>query len=282
MTAKEPTLQDEKQYVNILYYGEPGVGKTTALAYMAQLGKVIFVDAESGLKAGPLKRLGIPVENIIPRRVVSYPEMEALHHELKDRLTAEPGSIVGVVLDSLSEIQRAILEQDAKNPLELTQRDYGTNTQEMRLLIRHFRDLPCHVGFTTHVRRDQDEDDGTVRYGPSLTPAVGGDLLGYVDLVCYLRMLPRAGGGEEPDVVGMFRPWGKYKAKDRFGSLPPMLYDPNFSRVAAYVDGEYRREAQLEADNGEEIPAGLDGEQYSYRQRVAAAKAATLAAKETS
>lgn len=282
MKAKEPTLQDEKQFVNILYYGEPGVGKTTALAHMASMGKVIFVDAESGLKSGPLKRLGIPTENIIPRRVISYPEMEKLHHELKERLTDEPGSIAGVVLDSLSEIQRAILEQDAKNPLELSQRDYGTNTQELRLLIRHFRDLPCHVGFTTHVRRDQDEDDGTVRYGPSLTPAVGGDLLGYVDLVCYMRALPRAGGGDEPDVVGAFRPVGKYKAKDRFGALPPVLYDPSFPRVAAYVDGTYLREAQLEADQSDDVPAGLDPEQYDYRQRVAAAKAATLASKETS
>lgn len=281
MKAKEPTLSEEKQYVNILYYGEPGVGKTTALAAMATMGKTIFVDAESGLKAGPLKRLGIPVENIVPRRVVSYAALDALYHEMNDRLTDDPGSIAGVVLDSLSEIQRTILEQDAKNPLELSQRDYGVNTQELRLLIRHFRDLPCHVGFTTHVRRDQDEDDGTVRYGPSLTPAVGGDLLGYVDLVCYLRMLPRAGGGEEPDVVGMFRPWGKYKAKDRFGALPPMLYDPSFDRVAAYVDGTYRREAQLEADESEEIPSGLDGVQFEYRQRVAAAKAATMAKEET-
>lgn len=280
--ATEPTLSEEREYVNILYYGEPGVGKTTALAFMAQMGQVIFVDSESGLKAGPLKRLGVPTENIIPRRTVSYSDMDALHHELKDRLTADPDSIVGVVLDSLSEIQRKILEQDAKNPLELSQRDYGTNTQELRLLIRHFRDLPCHVGFTAHVRRDQDEDDGTVKYGPSLTPAVGGDLLGYVDLVCYLRALPSASGGEEPDVVGAFRPVGKYRAKDRFGALPPLLFNPTFPRVAAYIDGTYRREAQLEADQGEDIPAGLDPEQYDYRQRVAAAKAATLAKEEES
>jgi len=272
MSAKaRATLSDEREFVNILYYGEPGVGKTTALAHMAKLGRVVYIDAEAGLKPGPLKRLGVPIENIEPHREVSYKALDALYHELVGELAADPDAIAGVVLDSISEIQRKILEQDAKNPIELSQRDYGVNTQELRLLIRHFRDLPCHVGFTSHVRRDQD-DDGEVRYGPSLTPAVQGDLLGYVDLVCYLRTA-RRDDGDEPDYVGVFRPIGKHKAKDRFGILPPKLIDPSFDRVAAYVEGTYRREAQREADAGDEVPEGLDPAQFEYRQRMKAAAA---------
>lgn len=274
--AKVPkTLADEREFINILYYGEAGTGKTTALAHMATLGKVVYVDSEAGLKVGPLKRLGIPLENIQPVRTVTYADLDGLYHQLQAALATDPDAFAGIVLDSISEVQRKILELEAANPLEVTQRDYGKNTQQLRSLIRKFRDLPCHTGFTSHVRRDQDEDDGTVRYGPSLTPAVQGDILGYVDLVAYNRAVPSTKpDDDEPEYLAHFRPVGKYKAKDRFGCLPPILYNPTFDRVNAYVEGVLRREAQAEADTSTDVPDGLDIQQYEYRQRVKAAKEA--------
>jgi len=275
--ARRPTLDTQTTYVNALYYGEPGSGKTTSAAGLARVGKVVFVDAESGLKKQPLDALGVPIENIQLHTQVTFAALEELCRQLRRELAQDPDAYAGVVLDSLSEIQRALIEQDAPGRFRLTQGDYGENTQKLRLLCRHYRDLPCHVAFTTHVRRDED-DDGEVHFGPALTPAVAGDLLGFVDIVCYARAVARP-GADEPDYLGSFRPGRKFIAKDRFGALPPRLLSPTFDRLIAYTAGTYTREAlRLAAERGE-LRADLDSLQDDYRKRITSK--ATTTSKET-
>jgi len=263
--TRRATLSTQTTTVNALYYGEPGSGKTTSAAGLARLGKVIFVDAESGLKRQPLEALCVPIENIELHTNVTFAALEELCRQLRAELARDPDAYAGVVLDSLSEIQRAVIEQDAPGRFRLTQGDYGENTQKMRLLCRHYRDLPCHVAFTTHVRRDED-DDGEVHFGPALTPAVAGDLLGFVDMVCYARAIPRL-DSDEPDYVGSFRPGRKFIAKDRFGALPPRLLSPTFDRILEYTSGRYTREALRVAEGGE-LRDDLDPVQHAYRKRI--------------
>jgi hypothetical protein len=267
--ARRPTLDTQTTHVNALYYGEPGSGKTTAAAGLASVGKVIFVDAESGLKRQPLEALGVPIENIELHSRVTFAALDELCQQLGSELARDPDAYAGVVLDSLSEIQRALIEQDAPGRFRLTQGDYGENTQKLRLLCRHYRDLPCNVAFTTHVRRDED-DDGEVHFGPALTPAVAGDLLGFVDMVCYARAAPRP-DSDEPDYLGSFRPGRKFIAKDRFGALPPRLLSPTFDRILAYTSGRYTREA-LRVAAGGELRDDLDPVQHAYRQRMASSR----------
>jgi adenylate kinase family enzyme len=275
--VRRATLEDERDYLKMLYQGEPGSGKTTAAAHMAKLGRVVWVSAEPGIKAGPLRKLGVPLENIELHREITYDALNTLCAELRETLDADPDAYVGVVFDTFSELQGKLLEAKAKGLL-ISQQEYGVNTQEMTLLLRHFTDLPCHVVYTAHTKRDEDDDKAVV-YRPSVTPKVSGTLMGYVDVACYTLEVAQA-GGEDSDYLGLFRSAGKYRAKDRFGVLPPRLINPTFDRIAAYVDGGFRREAQKEADTGDAVPDGLDMEQYAYRQRVAAARKQQTAQKE--
>ena len=140
-------------------------------------------------------------------------------------------------------------------------------------MSRHYRDLPCHVAFIAHVRRDEDSD-GEVTYGPALTPAVADNLLGFVDLVCWCRAIPR-GDGDDVDYVGTFRPVKKHVGKDRFGLLPARLINPTFDRILKYINGEYSREALRAAEQGDMRP-DLDLEQWHYIQRISASKPTTV------
>jgi hypothetical protein len=264
---------EDNAFVKILYYGEPGSGKTTNAAHMAKLGKIVFIDTEQGVDGSALRLLDVPLENISMYQDVTYEGLEALFWDMRSTLAGDPSSYAGIVIDTFSELQNKMLEEDGGGKFLYSQQDYGVNTAKLRLLMRKFRDLPCHVAFTTHVRRNEDKDDGSVRYRPALTPGAGGSLLGYCNLTCFCQEIS-GGSDDEFGYLGDFRSDGKVAAKDRLHVLPPRLIKPTFDRVHAYVDGTYKRGAQKLADESTgEVPEGLDGLQYEYRKRVAAAKA---------
>lgn len=249
-----PTLDETDEFVNVLYYGDPGSGKTTGAMHMAKLGHVIAIDAEAGIKKRPLRQLGVPTANIHPYRIQSYADLDALYWEVKEQLEAEPGSIAGVSFDSMTEIQKKLIEsivgERHAKAVKLAQRsgatvaddefavdrdEYGKMTEMVRRICRRFRDLPCHTAFVCLSKRDVDNDG--VFYRPALTPAFQGDLMGYVDVVAYTD----TGDGDEDDhsrFVGITRPVGKFRGKDRFGATPSVMPNPTFDRILKYVEDE--------------------------------------------
>lgn len=242
-------LEDIAEPVNALYYGDGGTGKTTDVAAMANLGPVLIVNAEAGLKAKALRARGIDVSNIEiwpePGTAVTFDGLEELHVDCLRR--AEKGDLVGVAWDSVSEIHMALLQQAVKHQTARAERagnsrdrfaielgDYGLMTEMVRTLVRRFRDLPCHFAVTALSKRVQD-DDGTVSYVPAVTPALVNDLIGWVDVVCATSV---ANVGGEEEYRGLFRPHSKHRGKDRLGILPVWIADPTFDRIVAYVEEE--------------------------------------------
>lgn len=258
MASKQTSLADVDERVNVLFYGEAGRGKTTALAGAAKLGKVLYIDSESGLKGKPLERLGIPTKNIVPFTDISFGPLEALLMDLQERLTKDPTALSAVIWDSITETQKILLEKTARDevgkaarahremdPFMIDRSWWGKNTEMMRRLIRKFRDLPVHSGWAALERRDQDAD-GAVKYGPAVTPALSTDLTGYADIVIYTNVHTI----DDTDFyIGITRPFGKYIAKDRFGMLPRAMVDPSFDRIIAYIHEEITEDDdQLQAE----------------------------------
>lgn len=247
------TLDTVQEYVRGLYYGDPGSGKTTASAAAARLGKVVHIDAEKRLRPGPLTRQGIPAENIEPRmhtadEPITFESMLALAAELQNRL-ADKEPIFAVVWDSGTETHRLLLENlvdKAALAAEMVgknrdiyrnyQEDYGDMTEQMRRIIRRFRDLPCHLIITSLAKRDTDETGG-IRVAPAFTPAVLRDVMGYMDVVAHTRVELI---GDVEEYSALTRPVGKYDAKDSFGLLPRVLINPTFDRVLGYVREELK------------------------------------------
>lgn len=256
------TLAEADEFVNALYFGPGGSGKSTSAAHMAMLGKIIAIDCESGLKRRPLSRLGIPVSNIIPYQCYTFDEMKNLADRLANQLETErekvekgdmdpKDRVVGVQIDSFTELQKRFIENivDVRNqrragagmavdPFEVDLKEQGKMTEMCRRVSRRLRDLPCHVAFVTLDRAEVDNDQGGKYYRPALTPAFANDLIGYVDVVLCTRQ-------EEGDVddrsrfVASTQPVGRFRGKDRFGVLPPVFANPTFDRVVQYVNEEH-------------------------------------------
>lgn len=249
--ATARTLDQVDDFVNILYSGEHGTAKTTDLAAMANLGPVIVINAEGGLRKGALRRRGINVENIkvLPEKPedLTFEYLESLHLELKMQLEDEPGSVIGIVWDSITEItakllenavheaeQKAIRKNEDREKFFIDRSDYGTMASQARLLIRRYRDLPCHFGASCLLKRDAD-DDGKVVYRPQVIPSLRNDLMGYMDVVVVTSVGEYDGIDE---YQGLFKPIGKFRGKDRFGAFPRKLLDPTFDRLLAYINDE--------------------------------------------
>ncbi len=261
-------LEETAEFVNALYCGDGGSGKTTDIAAMAHLGRVLLINAESGIKVRALRRLGIPVENIFVRPDVkageqlSFEMLEQLFWDIKRDLEDDPASWAGVGWDSITEIHQVVLKAATIGRVEKALRtgkgnddgdmidlsDYGVMTEQMRQLLRRFRDLPCHFAMSSLLRRDKD-DDGKVVYRPAVTPKLGGDVFGYMDVVCVTSEVEVAGVTE---YQGLFSGSGKFRGKDRFGVLPKRLINPQFHRVVGYVNEELTAEEDPEMLEGME------------------------------
>lgn len=243
-------LSDQLEYVNCLYYGEAGTGKTTHLASLARAGRIVHVDVESGIKRSALVRRDIPIEQIELIQSSDFEMLEKLFWQIKEELT-DGGGPVGVSWDSLTELQQRMQTAAAgeaafkanqrgmeRSRFVKTQEDYRLTNDQIRELVREFRDLQCHWGVACLERREVD-DDGAVVYGPAVSPVVQQALMGYMDIVCHTTVEIVA---DEPMFFGAFSPAGKYLGKDRFGALPRRLVDPTFDRVIAYVNGDLTAE----------------------------------------
>jgi len=241
--------------VKLGQYGDVGTAKTSNLASLANLGKVVYIDSEAGLEPVPLRDLGINTDNIIPFNDIRYDALDELCFDLRAQLDQDPGSIVGVLFDSMTEIVAKLVEQtnDAEIGRQIRKMErrgedtsslskfridlssWGVVTEQVRRLIRHYRDLPCHMGWAALERRDVDQSDGTVQYGPRVNPGLQGDLVGYVGIVAHTWV----DGVDEDDrelYVAHTRRTPKYTAKDRFHATPRRLAVPSFERIIGYVE----------------------------------------------
>lgn len=222
----------------------------------------MIVNAEQGVKGSALNRWSrekfdtdFPVENIEvypdpedPDETVSMQGLESLWMRLRDDLLKDPTSWVGVGWDSVTEIQKKFADIEKaeavvkanrrgaeRDPLTMDQDNWRRVNDMTRQLVRKYRDLPCHFGMTALLRREQD-DDGKVVYQPAVTPGLQNDIIGWMDIVCVtsLRYVPV---DDIDEYLGLFKPHGKFRGKDRYKVMPKWLIDPTYDRVISYVDG---------------------------------------------
>ena len=249
MTSAKPNpraLPDsENEPLHVLFYGDGGTGKTSHLCALANMGKVLVVNAEKGVKRRALQRIGVNVDNIeifpVGVEEITFESLEAEWLRVREALHKDSTAYVGFVWDSATQIYNVLLEHAKTAGEEWEERtgkkrdprnDYGDANDQLRKLLRKAMDLPCHFGASALTRRDQD-DDGSVTYRPSIPPGLLKDALGWFDLVAHTTL---EDVGEHEQYCGMFRPIGKFLGKDREGVMPRTLVTPSFDRVVAYAE----------------------------------------------
>jgi hypothetical protein len=240
------TLGERTDFVKMLVYGVPGVGKTY-LAGTADdveaMRPVLFIDIEGGTKT--IKQLHPNIDVIRVRDQfdekgkmikTSWEKLQDVYEELRRGVTYKT-----IVVDSLTEAQkmamysvmmRTVQNDPSRDPDIPAQRDWGKSGEMVRRMVRAFRDLDAHVIFTALEASVKDAKDGSVTITPSLPGKLAFEISAFLDEVLYLYARPQ---GEEIIRRVLTQPTGKNIAKDRSGHLPTTLEDPTMSKIGEAV-----------------------------------------------
>lgn len=234
LKGKVVDVGDVPVHSKVVIYGDPGVGKTT-LASLAP--KPLIINAEGGTLSLNLFRNHFDKFDFKTMKVESIQDLQDIFWYLKsgnhDRQT--------VIIDSLTEIQQVSMDEvlsdprrdDKHDPDTPIISDYGKNTNRMRKIIRNFRDLPMNVVFTCLAEERKDEDTGSVKIQPALTPRIAQDLMGYVDVVGYMYTTKVKDKGTVRRLLT--QPKGKFVAKDRSGKLGEVMENPTMFDIISKV-----------------------------------------------
>ena len=116
--------------------------------------------------------------------------------------------------------------------------DYGSNTNQMRKVVRAFRDLPMNVIFTALEKEVKDDLTGEMYTRPALTDKLSEDVCSYVDIVGYYYVRQNKDDDTKLDRILQVQPFKNKTAKDRSGRLGNGIMNPTFKRIMGLITGQ--------------------------------------------
>jgi len=226
--------------LNILVYGDPGVGKTRfagSSILVPAMCPVLLMDFEGGTLS-----LAGDYRDVDVVRLQSWERVDRLYGSLYDKnpyKTIIVDSLSECQKFSMSEIMKAVVKKDSeRDPDVASLREWGKNGEQIRRLVRAFRDLPCHTIFTALVSEDRDDRTNTIKLRPGLPGKLKGEVAGYVDIVLYMYK-KEVGRANEREIKTLMLTQGTERqvAKDRSGQLPELLESPTMETIYTLIKG---------------------------------------------
>lgn len=233
MTVEKIRELDPSPFINLLVYGDPGVGKTRLAG--TSPGKVLIIrpPIEHTDSIRPEDR-----ERVREWVIRDWEEM----NEALEFLRSDGGKFDWVWLDSISLIQDVLLDDIWANVIAekphrarygLDKAEYGTNMHRLGLWIRHVVGARLfNFGITAHTRElpfsdDPDEDE-------KLMPWIQGKQMpqkvcGYMNVVSFL------GQTSKGSRVLYTSSTDRYYAKDQYDALGGKMLSPTIPKIEAAI-----------------------------------------------
>lgn len=211
------------EYLKVMFYGGPGVGKTLAAGgalSMPELGRVLWIGYESGEKT------------VSDHRDTPVAEIKHYNHmwELIRALRSGALEYDTIIIDGMEsmyqkQLRRQLATVDIRrfNDDVPAQQDYLVGTSRTRSLLDAFRNLECNWICTTQIKTRMD-GAGFWHIKPRMPGQLADEVAQYFDTVVYLYTKAQ---GKIVKHYAQFAPFGRIYAKHRSpggkSNLPPTL-----------------------------------------------------------
>lgn len=196
--------------VNTLIYGPPGSGKTTAAASIP--GEVLYLNAD--------RPNATRFAHFLHGQRIREAHVEGLETFVAATEAIESGKYDAVVLDTVGEAYRILLEQASDRAIRPKLNEYGDTGTHLERFCRYMCDAPVHAVFVAHEVQNRDEATGEVEHLPwtgTSNPALGAKLMAMVDIVAYAGVVETEDEGTRY-MATLVNARGR-RGKDRFGVL---------------------------------------------------------------
>jgi hypothetical protein len=191
---------------------------------------VLLIDIEGGKET--LRTTYPQIETV---RVQTWKEMQGVYDELYRAGTDIPYKTVE--MDSLTEIQKfsmynimfeVVKKEPDRDPDIPSIREWGKNIEQIRRLVRAFRDLPCNTLFTALRADEKNPKTGKITMRPSLSGKLAGEVAAFVDIVSYMYV--KEIDGENKRLL-LTQATEAQVAKDRTNKLEPVIEFPTMQKI---------------------------------------------------
>lgn len=255
-------LSKEAQYLRLCVFGEPGTGKTwlgASAALDESTAPVLFLEHRAqiaSLRSNPIFTEAIEDHRLVILRLEQYAELNHVYTYLFrgpgsipaiDRLFQEHGPPKTVVLDSITELQRAEVMRIAGNPpgkfiqeLERPQiQHWGSLLNQFTLLAHLYFDLPYHIVFlglegVDFGPRVVGEAPSIVGYRLAMQGQAQRQFPAYALTLMRLERAPRNSKAFAAGYTQAVRS----KTKEQTGKIPAKILDPTIPMLAKFLEGD--------------------------------------------
>ena len=242
---KTRKASDDRSLPSVCIYGGPGTGKTTLAASsieVPEMQPVLHLNIENGTQS---------ISGIYPDLeiidITKFQQLQDAYNSLYSERDYDTQTCAGyrtIILDNLTEGQSKGMEhifQEDKlagkgiNFSEFVMATYenggwNKSSQQMRKLIRAYRELPCYI-ILVAWEADIDKSKDRHKWTPAFTAKLAGEMPGMVNDV--YRLAIRRDGIRELQ-TGLS---GDVVAKDRTRKLPKKLESPTMPLIHQYWSG---------------------------------------------
>lgn len=203
---------------NLLAYGPPGSGKTTAAASLHPLGPILWVNAE-GPNALAYARKVAGNHNILEVRIEQrdgFDTVTALREVIRYVRSGQDPKPANVVVDTLGKLREALIRQlvvpGARNSLQ----QFGEVAKTIGGFVQALRDEPVNLILLAHEHVEDADGERIVRplIGGALTDTIPGE----VDVMTYTQ---RVANDDGEQFLGQLVDARGRRTKDRSGALGP-------------------------------------------------------------
>jgi hypothetical protein len=267
MASRITRIQLESPYIKALFYGQPGSTKTRTVATAAmdeRLSPVLMLDSSGN----PISIRNYPqLPDIV--QIDSLTEYNPIYEWLAAGQPEEHGvpksldlhppvPYKTVIIDGVTGVQRMsfsiVIGTTKAGPGTIQEsaefQHFNKVLAQMVTFAKLFYSLHMNVLITSLEREDVDEATKTIHYKPLLWGQSAGEVPGYAYLVSRLVHRARLENKDKMDLeeahrlhiiedsigvgtvsVALFRPTGKYIAKDQYGKCGPFMVNPTMTKI---------------------------------------------------